>query len=117
MTLVEDLLTMGNCLATGGGGPLIPDADGDEKDFHNRFIDDRILGEGEFGVVKLVHDMKAQDENNNTLACKTLRKGVVFKDNTLYAPLKPEVHLAGERPVEELADEVIQYLKSIGKVS
>jgi calcium-dependent protein kinase len=25
------------------------------------------------------------------MACKTLRKGVVFKDNTLFAPMKPEV--------------------------
>jgi serine/threonine protein kinase len=90
VTLLEDILTMGACLSR-GGAPLISDPDGIEQDFHNRFIEDRVLGEGEFGVVTLVHDMKAADENNNTLACKTLRKGVVFKDNTLYAPVKPEI--------------------------
>jgi serine/threonine protein kinase len=37
--------------------------------------------------------MRSQD--NEPLACKTLRKGVVFKDNVLYSPLKPEV-LKGE---------------------
>eukprot|EP00934_Nitzschia_sp_Nitz4_P003188 Nitzschia sp. Nitz4//scaffold81_size91200//84479//86307//NITZ4_005003-RA/size91200-snap-gene-0.26-mRNA-1//1//CDS//3329558761//3178//frame0 len=95
-TLIEDLLTMGNCLATGGGpAHLIENPDGDEKEFHKRFLEDRVLGEGEFGVVKLVHDMSEKDESKATLACKTLRKGVVFKDNTLYSPLKPEV-LQGE---------------------
>ena len=44
-------------------------------------------------------------------------KGFTGIDAPYEAPLKPEVHLAGERPVEELADEVIQYLKSIGKVT
>jgi serine/threonine protein kinase len=54
---------------------------------------------GEFGVVKLVHDMTAAAQQSSQqplpMACKTLRKGVVFKDNTLYAPLKPAV-LRGE---------------------
>ena len=90
LTLLEDLLTMGACLSR-GSAPLINDPDGNEQDYHNRFIEDRVLGEGEFGTVTLVHDMKAADENNNALACKTLRKGVVFKDNTLYAPIKPEI--------------------------
>lgn len=95
-TLFEDILTMGNCLAGGAGlTPIIDSPDGTEQDFHNRYLEDRVLGEGEFGVVKMVHDMKEQDESKSTLACKTLRKGVVFKDNTLYAPLKPEI-LLGE---------------------
>ena len=72
---------------------LIENPDGDEEAFHKRFLEDHVLGEGEFGVVKMIHDMKKQD--NEPLACKTLRKGVVFKDNTLYAPLKPEI-LRGE---------------------
>lgn len=96
VTLLEDILTMGNCLAGGGSsGNFIENPDGDEKEFHSRYIEDRVLGEGEFGVVKLVHDMREPDESKNTMACKTLRKGVVFKANTLYAPLKPEV-LQGE---------------------
>lgn len=85
---------MGACLsAAGGGGMLIENPDGDEETFHKRFLEDHVLGEGEFGVVKMIHDMKAQE--NEPLACKTLRKGVVFKDNVLYAPLKPEI-LKGE---------------------
>lgn len=94
ITVIEDLLTMGNCLARGGGTPLIENVDGNEQDFHSRYIEDRVLGEGEFGVVKLIHDMKAGDNNNstqNSLACKTIRKGVTFKDNTIYSPLKPEI--------------------------
>lgn len=95
VTIIEDIFTMGACLSGGAKASLIVDPDGDEKDFHNRYIYDRILGEGEFGVVNLVHDMRAEDQNDNTMACKTLRKGAVFKDNTLYSPVKPEV-LRGE---------------------
>jgi len=95
-TLFEDILTMGNCLIGGpGSSALIESPDGDENDFHSRYIEDRVLGEGEFGVVKLVHDMREPDESKNTMACKVLRKGVVFKDNTIYAPLKPGI-LQGE---------------------
>lgn len=72
--------------------------DGDEKDFHDRYLEDRVLGEGEFGVVKMVHDMKASPSSSSKqqqmdvepLAVKQLRKGITFKNNTLYAPLKPE---------------------------
>jgi serine/threonine protein kinase len=86
---------MGACLsaATGAVGMLIDNPDGDEEAFHKRFLEDHVLGEGEFGVVKMVHDMRSQE--NEPLACKTLRKGVVFKDNVLYSPLKPEI-LKGE---------------------
>jgi serine/threonine protein kinase len=92
IAVIEDILTtMGACLSRGGGALLIENIDGDEQDFHNRFIEDRVLGEGEFGVVTLVHDMKANDQNQNTMACKTLRKGVVFIDNTLFAPVKSEI--------------------------
>ena len=89
----EFLTTMGACLSGGGGAPIIQNPDGNEQDFHNRYIEDRVLGEGEFGVVKLVHDMSQPGGGGgeNSLACKTLRKGVQFKDNTLYAPLKAEV--------------------------
>jgi hypothetical protein len=79
-TLFEDILTMGNCLVGGPGTAMIIDRpDGDEKDFHARYIEDRILGQGEFGVVRLVLDMREKDESRNTMACKVLRKGVVFK--------------------------------------
>jgi serine/threonine protein kinase len=58
------------------------------------FLDDQIIGEGEFGIVRMVHDVSSPDQHQ-PLACKILRKGVVFKDNTVYAPIKPEV-LRGE---------------------
>ena len=85
ITILEDLLTMGACLSATGGGIMIEDNDGNEKDYHDRFIEDRVLGQGEFGVVTLVQDMKAPD-GQNSLACKQLRKGVVFKDGTVYTP-------------------------------
>jgi calcium-dependent protein kinase len=76
--------------------PLIENIDGNEAAYHDRFLEDGVLGQGEFGVVKMVHDVKAaaysnNQSNNEPLACKALRKGMVFKDNTLYSPLKPHV--------------------------
>jgi calcium-dependent protein kinase len=101
---IEDLLSriMGACLSGDGGSSLIEMSDGGEREYHERFIEDRVLGEGEFGVVTLIHDMKGcgpmersrgggNGANEDSMACKTLRKGVVFKDNTLYAPVKAEV--------------------------
>lgn len=103
---------MGNflckCLA-GAPRSLLPDSDGDEVAYNERFLEDVVLGEGEFGLVKLVHDMKGGGGSTNTntnnnrdlqqqhqpMACKLLKKGVVFRDNVLYSPLKPEV-LRGE---------------------
>lgn len=109
---------------------ILDSTDGGEEDYHNRFIEDRVLGEGEFGVVTLVHDLSIKrekklsasqngngitasngdnaqtderktlmidndkgecDYDDSSMACKTLRKGMVFKHNTVYAPLKPEV--------------------------
>ena len=81
---------MGGCLSS-SKPDFIPKTDGGEEDFHNLYLEDKLLGEGEFGQVKLVHDMKT----NHVCAVKILRKGIVFKDNVVYAPLKPEV-LKGE---------------------
>ena len=67
--------------------------DGDQEAYAARFKEDRVLGEGEFGQVKLVYE-KSTDGKEAPLksyACKTLRKGAVFKDNTLYPPIPPEV--------------------------
>mmetsp|Transcript_12056 Transcript_12056/g.30548 ORF Transcript_12056/g.30548 Transcript_12056/m.30548 type:complete len:594 (-) Transcript_12056:77-1858(-) len=120
---------MGPCLSSmSGSGMILDECDGGEEDYHNRFIEDRVLGEGEFGVVTLVHDLSIKrekkltmsqngttngiggsthteekktlmvdqdkgecDYDDSSMACKTLRKGVVFKHNTVYSPLKPEV--------------------------
>jgi serine/threonine protein kinase len=93
---------MGACLSATAPPSIIPEVDGGEDDYHKRYLEDQILGEGEFGVVKMVHDVTAQQnaqQNQNQqqtpYACKLLRKGAVFKDNTLYSPIKPEV-LAAE---------------------
>jgi serine/threonine protein kinase len=104
---------MGACLSATAPPSIIPEVDGGEDDYHKRYLEDQILGEGEFGVVKMVHDVtaaaqqnanlnpnpNAQNQNQNQqrtpFACKILRKGAVFKDNTLYSPIKPEV-LAAE---------------------
>lgn len=117
---------MGACVSKiGGSGTILTETDGGEEEYHARFIEDRVLGEGEFGVVTMVHDLTKKRENklsasqngnangnepdgrsgkiffendtvgcdfdDSSMACKTLRKGVVFKYNTVYAPLKPEV--------------------------
>lgn len=69
---------------------------GGERDYQERFLESKTLGQGEFGVVKLVHDVKRKDViGSKPLAVKYLRKGFVFRDNTLYTPLKKEV-LEGE---------------------
>ena len=91
---------MGACssIATGGGGGgnnIVDHPDGDKKDFHERFIEDQVLGQGEFGVVKRVREMSGGGPSQPPLACKTLRKGIVFKDNQLFAPLPP-LMLRGE---------------------
>ena len=74
----------------------IANSAGGEKEYQERYLESKTLGEGEFGVVKLVHDVKAKDLiNAKPLAVKYLRKGFTFKDNTLYPPLKMEM-LQGE---------------------
>ena len=92
---------MGACISGGGKSKnLIETVDGGEQEYHQRFVEDRVLGEGQFGVVTLVLDTRAgsagRDRGNinnetTTMACKTLRKGVVFKDNTIFAPIKADV--------------------------
>lgn len=74
----------------------IASAAGGERDYQDRFLESKTLGQGEFGVVKLVHDVKNKDLiGAKPLAVKYLKKGYTFRDNTLYTPLKKEV-LQGE---------------------
>lgn len=86
-------------MSGGGGATILQKADGDEAAYLARFEEGKKLGEGEFGVVNLVHERSSADGSpegaRTVFACKTLRKGAVFKDNTLYSPLSPEV-LRGE---------------------
>jgi serine/threonine protein kinase len=51
--------------------------------------DGKVLGEGEFGVVTLVHDKT--NPSAEPMASKLLRKGPIFKDNTLYSAILPKV--------------------------
>lgn len=85
---------MGSCLSIATAPTICDEADGDEAAYHSSYVEDQVLGEGEFGVVKLVH-CHNKNASKQPFASKMLRKGVVFKDNTLYSPLKPEV-LRGE---------------------
>mmetsp|Transcript_22692 Transcript_22692/g.25820 ORF Transcript_22692/g.25820 Transcript_22692/m.25820 type:complete len:640 (+) Transcript_22692:58-1977(+) len=68
---------------------LLHDIDGDGKHFLEKYQVGRILGRGEFGIVKIVYDKSKDDDV--PLACKILRKGMQFKDNTLYSAIKPHV--------------------------
>lgn len=82
---------MGACLSGGAPAVIIEATDGGEDAYHQRFLEDQVLGEGEFGVVTMVHDVLAKQEQSVPYASKLLRKGAVFKDNTLYSPIKPHV--------------------------
>ena len=71
---------------------LLSEADGDASVFKDQFVIDHKLGEGEFGVVNLIREKSPQNNQPPVLyAVKVLQKGVVFKDNTIYTPLKPEL--------------------------
>lgn len=84
---------MGSCLSSvTGGRPVLENPDGDLATYVARFEEEKVLGQGEFGVVKLVHDKTDSDAR---YACKTLQKGVIFKDNTIYPAMPPEI-LRGE---------------------
>ncbi len=70
---------------------LLSNTDGDGKDFLDRYSVDRIIGQGEFGVVKIVFSKLHDPKMEIPIACKMLRKGMQFKDNTLYTPINPRV--------------------------
>ena len=75
---------------------FIASTNGTLDDYQKRYLETKSLGEGEFGVVKLAHDVTDKDlVSSKPLAVKYLRKGFQFKDNTLYSPIKKEV-LVGE---------------------
>jgi serine/threonine protein kinase len=89
---------MGACLSAAGGGTILEKSNGDQSAFDAMFVVDKVLGEGEFGQVKLVYKRQVQEQalqTQTSYACKCLRKGAQFKDNTLYPPL-PVDTLRGE---------------------
>jgi serine/threonine protein kinase len=76
--------------------PIISMSAGGEKEYLERYHESTVLGQGEFGLVKLIHDVKSDEYlANRPLAVKYLRKGFQFRDNTIYSPVKREV-LRGE---------------------
>jgi hypothetical protein len=83
----EFFVNMGACLSS-APKQLIESTDGGEEAYHKRYMEGEVLGEGEFGQVRLVHDMTQGHDQNTPYASKILKKGMVFKDNTLYSPIK-----------------------------
>mmetsp|Transcript_14169 Transcript_14169/g.20689 ORF Transcript_14169/g.20689 Transcript_14169/m.20689 type:complete len:385 (+) Transcript_14169:27-1181(+) len=106
------------------GPPIIANSTGNEEEFIDNFIDESdvstitnirhasvnvnnqiILGEGEFGVVKLMRrttnpnnrpeETKStstkQQQHDNLVAVKILRKGYSMRDNILYSPPLPSL--------------------------
>ena len=69
---------------------ILDDPDGDKAAYDERFEEIRVLGEGSFGVVSLVSDKKS-DGLRKQYACKNLQKGEVWKGDTLYPPIAPEI--------------------------
>lgn len=99
---------MGGCLSSSTGSPSKPyilSPSGGEREYHERYHESKVLGQGEFGVVKLVHDVKSDDGGLGSLglAVKIVKKGFTFKDNTLYTPLKKEALAAEVEILRRLA--------------
>lgn len=69
---------------------VLDNPDGNKADFEERFAGVRELGEGSFGVVSLVNDKKGEGLLKQ-YACKSLKKGEVWKGDTLYPPIPPNV--------------------------
>ena len=98
---------MGGCLSSTGSPskPYILSSSGGEKEYHERYHESKTLGQGEFGTVKLAHDVKTDDGRLGSLglAVKIVKKGFTFKDNTLYTPLKKEALVAEVEILRRLA--------------
>ncbi|KAL3806154.1 hypothetical protein ACHAXA_011196 [Cyclostephanos tholiformis] len=85
---------MGQCTST--RSPYIASSSGGEREYLERYHESTVLGRGEFGLVRLIHDVRSDNYLcDRPLAVKYLRKGFQFRDNTIYSPLRREV-LAGE---------------------
>ena len=93
---------MGACFSR-SNSPILDKLDGNEEAYHQRYLEDHVIGEGEFGQVKIVHDIRQAADKSVPKACKILRKGITFKDNTIYSPIKPEVLRAEVEILRRLA--------------
>lgn len=78
---------MGACLSV-DGPPILEAVNGDQNAYKARYVEDRSIGEGAFGTVKLVRDIS---NNNTQYACKALPKVATVHDNTMYPPVRPEI--------------------------
>jgi calcium-dependent protein kinase len=87
---------MGACLSGDSQKKnLLESVDGNEDEYFKRYlVEEAQIGQGQFGTVARAHDVTLPP-GSPPVACKTLKKGVVFKDNVLMAPIRPEV-LKGE---------------------
>jgi len=82
---------MGSCISniTSPRKPLVQAGDGGKDEFHLNYIEDRGIGEGEFGKVVLCLDQKT----NEAYAVKKLKKGVQIKNNVVYSAISPDLLL------------------------
>lgn len=86
---------MGGCLSAATVAPpqILEHADGTDEEYQQRFVEDCILGEGQYGIVKLVHYAwpTGKEQASPPLACKMLHKGAYVRNNVSYSPLNPKL--------------------------
>ena len=93
---------MGSCLSkVTAPQSILEKNDGGLPEFNSTYTQDKFLGEGEFGQVKLCINKKT----NQPYAVKELCKGAQYKDNTLYSPVKPDILLRECNILRELQGE------------
>lgn len=89
------MCAMGGCLSTASVEPpkILEHADGTDEEYQERFVEDCILGEGQYGVVKLVHYAwpAGKEQASPPLACKMLHKGAYVRNDVQYSPLSPKL--------------------------
>ena len=75
-------------MGIGGSKDAYVAESGTEAEYNSAFEEKRMLGEGEFGVDKLV--VKKSGLVLEPYTVKVLNKGLSFKDNVLYRLMKQE---------------------------
>ena len=69
--------------------PIVEQSDGGLEEFQSRYVEENLLGEGEFGKVKLFYEMKI----NTLRVAKESGKGAQFKGNSFYCAYSADVLL------------------------
>ena len=68
--------------------PTLTNSNGDGTTFLSHYtLSRKIIGQGEFGTVKLVTSLQTPSDEH---ACKILKKGRQFRDNVIYPPSSPK---------------------------